>query len=104
MDRNWPQFRGSRAGVAADDARLPDTWSTTENVAWKIDVPGRSWSSPVVWEDHVFLTSAISSGDEKAPVTGLYDDQGLLDHVGFSVDKGETDPTKAGDRPPRRRP
>ena len=34
VDRNWPQFRGSRAGVAADDARLPDTWSATENVAW----------------------------------------------------------------------
>ena len=60
VDRNWPQFRGSRAGVAADDARLPETWSATENVAWKIDVPGRSWSSPVVWGDHVFVVTAIN--------------------------------------------
>src|SRR5687767_4222357 len=57
---NWPQFRGARAGLAPDDPRLPETWSATENVAWKIDVPGRSWSSPVVWGDHVFLVSAIN--------------------------------------------
>jgi outer membrane protein assembly factor BamB len=58
---NWPQFRGSRAGVAADDPRLPDIWSSTENVAWKLDVPGRSWSSPVVWGNHVFVLTAINS-------------------------------------------
>ena len=45
---NWPQFRGSRGGVAPDDPALPDTWSTTENVAWNVDIPGRSWSSPRV--------------------------------------------------------
>ncbi len=59
--QNWPQFRGSRAGVAVDDARLPDTWSATENVAWKIDVPGRSWSSPVVWGNHVFVLTAVNA-------------------------------------------
>ncbi len=36
----WHQFRGSQAGVAADDPALPDTWSETENVAWKADRPG----------------------------------------------------------------
>jgi outer membrane protein assembly factor BamB len=59
--QNWPQFRGARAGVAADDARLPETWSTTDNVAWKIDVLGRSWSSPVVWGNHVFVVTAINN-------------------------------------------
>src|SRR5262245_59453223 len=59
--QNWPQFRGPRAGVAADDPRLPDRWTTTENVAWRIDVPGRSWSSPVVWNDHVFVVTAINA-------------------------------------------
>jgi outer membrane protein assembly factor BamB len=58
--QNWPQFRGNRAGVAADDVRLPDTWSATENIAWKIDIPGRSWSSPVVWGNHVFVLTAIN--------------------------------------------
>jgi outer membrane protein assembly factor BamB len=58
---NWPQFRGNQAGVAADDPRLPETWSTTENVVWRLDVPGRSWSSPVVWGNHVFVLTAIDS-------------------------------------------
>ena len=57
---NWPQFRGSSSGVAADNPALPDTWSETQNVAWKVDVPGRSWSSPVVWGDHVFVTTAVN--------------------------------------------
>jgi outer membrane protein assembly factor BamB len=59
--QNWPQFRGDRAGVAADDTRLPETWSPTENIAWKIDIPGRSWSSPVVWGNHVLVLTVISS-------------------------------------------
>jgi outer membrane protein assembly factor BamB len=58
--QNWPEFRGGRAGVAADHPALPDRWSETENVAWKIPVPGRSWSSPVVWGDHVFVTTAVN--------------------------------------------
>src|SRR6266511_5884081 len=66
----WPQFRGLQAGVAADDPTLPDSWSETDNIAWKVPIPGLGWSSPVVWDDHIFLTSAISSGSEKAPVTG----------------------------------
>src|SRR5436190_9459334 len=66
--QNWPQFRGATAGIAADDPRLPDTWSTTENVAWKLDVPGRSWSSPVVWGNHVFIVTAI---DVKEPNKAL---------------------------------
>ncbi len=70
---NWPQFRGPDAGVAADDPALPDTWSETENVVWKAAVAGMGWSSPVVWGDHVFVTSAVSAGKEAAPVKGLYD-------------------------------
>ena len=66
--QNWPQFRGGRAGVASDDARLPDSWSATENVAWKLDVPGRSWSSPVVWGDHVFVLTAINVKQPDQPL------------------------------------
>jgi outer membrane protein assembly factor BamB len=61
---NWPQFRGTQGGVAPDNPALPDTWSATENVVWKLDVPGYSWSSPIVWGDHVFVTSAINTGGE----------------------------------------
>ena len=45
----WPMFRGRAAGVGAEDPALPDTWSATENVAWKTPIPGLGWSSPVVW-------------------------------------------------------
>ena len=69
----WTQFRGSNAGDVGDDPALPEIWSETENVVWKINLPGLSWSSPVVWEDTIFVTSAISAGTEPAPIPGLYD-------------------------------
>ena len=73
VDAQWAQFRGPNAGDVGDDPALPDRWSETDNVVWKIDVPGLSWSSPVVWEDTIFVTSAISAGVEPDPIPGLYD-------------------------------
>src|SRR6266699_1183479 len=67
----WPQFRGASAGVA-EDKNLPDTWSATENVVWKVHIPGRGWSSPVVAGDRIYLTSVIASQEEEAPKKGLY--------------------------------
>jgi outer membrane protein assembly factor BamB len=69
---NWPQFRGSNAGVAADDAALPDRWSATENIAWIADVAGTGWGSPVVWNDYVFVTSVVSAAPTEPPRPGLY--------------------------------
>lgn len=70
---NWPQFRGADSrGVAADNERLPEQWSESENVAWKVAVPGRGWSSPVVWGDKVFVTTVVSEGETEAPKPGLY--------------------------------
>src|SRR5262245_14594632 len=68
----WSQFRGSAGGVAADNPRLPDTWSKSENVVWSIDVPGIGWSSPIVWGDLVFITSAIQPGPITLPERGFY--------------------------------
>jgi outer membrane protein assembly factor BamB len=62
-DNSWPQFRGAQAGVAADDPSLPDAWGPSQNIVWKIDVPGKSWSSPVVWGNHVFVTTAINTAE-----------------------------------------
>ena len=58
---NWPRFRGAEGGVAADHPSLPDVWSPSQNVVWTFNVPGRSWSSPVVWGDHIFITTAINT-------------------------------------------
>ncbi len=58
---NWPQWRGPSLNGTSREQNLPVRWSRTENVAWKIDVPGRGWSSPVVWGDHIFITSAVNT-------------------------------------------
>jgi len=68
---NWTQFRGPAAGVSEGND-LPQTWDTTKNVVWKIDVPGRGWSSPVVWGDKVFLTSVRTDGKFEDAKKGLY--------------------------------
>jgi outer membrane protein assembly factor BamB len=70
-DSNWPQFRGPSAGVA-EDRGLPDEWSTNKNVVWRIDVPGRGWSSPIVWGRRIFLTTVVKDGEFETPKKGLY--------------------------------
>jgi outer membrane protein assembly factor BamB len=69
---DWPQFRGPGGNGVADQAKLPQTWSTTANVAWAVDVPGRGWSSPIVWGDRIFVTTAVNDGAFKAPSTGIF--------------------------------
>ena len=69
---SWPQFRGPMATGVADDARFPDKWSATENIAWKRDIPGRGWSSPVVWGENVFLTTVVNAGQTEEAIKGLY--------------------------------
>ena len=68
---NWPQFRGARSGIAADDPSLPDRWSRTEHVAWKTELAGRGWSSPVVWGDHVFVTATVNTKGAEAPLKAV---------------------------------
>jgi outer membrane protein assembly factor BamB len=68
----WPQFRGPHGAGIADGAALPERWSATNNVAWTVEIPGRGWSSPILWGDRVFLTTAISPGAFKAPSTGIF--------------------------------
>jgi len=68
---NWPCFRGMSGGVAEDKA-LPVSWSPTENVVWKADVPGRGWSCPVVWGDKIFLSTVASKGRTEEARKGLY--------------------------------
>ena len=59
---DWPQFRGIAAAGVAEGFSLPATWNTAEgtNVRWKTAIPGLGLSSPVVWGDDVFISTAIS--------------------------------------------
>ncbi|MFN0110790.1 MAG: PQQ-binding-like beta-propeller repeat protein [Blastocatellia bacterium] len=68
----WPQFRGAQSLGVTEDPALPEKWSATENVAWKTDIAGIGWSSPIVWGNQVFLTSVINTGDTEPPKKGLY--------------------------------
>ncbi len=51
----------------SNNADLPERWSATENVAWKREIPGRGWSSPIAWGDRVFLTSVVEEGKNVEP-------------------------------------
>jgi outer membrane protein assembly factor BamB len=51
---------------------FPDRWSAAKHVVWKADLPGRGWSSPVVWGGRVFLTTVVNRGESEPPKKGLY--------------------------------
>lgn len=67
---NWPRFRGPGANGLATQA-LPTRWDAKTNIAWTVDVPGRGWSSPIVWGDQVFVT-AVLNDKTPPPRKGLY--------------------------------
>ena len=69
---NWPQLRGPGALGVATESELPETWDTEKNVEWKADVPGRGWSSPIIWGHQVFLTTVVNSGRTEEARKGLY--------------------------------
>lgn len=52
---NWPQWRGPSLDGVAPAKGLPVKWSTTENIAWKVAMPGRSGSTPIIWGENIFL-------------------------------------------------
>ena len=59
---NWPQFRGPEGQGHADEAQLATTWSKTQNVTWRTELPGKGYSSPVLWGDQIWLTASLENG------------------------------------------
>ncbi len=76
ISRQWPQFHGYRGGGILDKANIPATWNlqTGENVRWNTPIPGLAHSSPVIWDDKIFLTTAVSSAKGDSIKIGLYGD------------------------------
>ena len=72
----WPRWRGPSGQGLVNGSGYPDTWSDTENVLWKARVPGEGNSSPIVWGDRIFLTTAR-------------DDQGTVSILSFRRSDGE---------------
>ena len=62
---NWPQWRGPRGTGISEERGLPTQWSATENVAWKVPLPDRGNSTPIVWGDKVFITAAIEKQNKR---------------------------------------
>src|ERR1044072_7052806 len=56
---NWPQWRGPDGSGVSNEKNLPNQWSPTMNIKWKVPIDGRSHSSPIVWSNRVFLTTAV---------------------------------------------
>ena len=71
---NWPSFRGPFASGVADGQNLPDKWNIADgtNVKWRAAIPGLAHSSPIVWGDTLFVTTAISSRPDATFKPGLY--------------------------------
>ena len=56
---NWPQWRGPNLNGVSGEKGLPVTWTSEENVAWKLPMPSRTGATPIVWNDHIFLNVAL---------------------------------------------
>lgn len=65
----WPQFRGPEGNGVAAGRNLPLTWSETSNVRWKTEIHGRAWSSPIVMDSQIWLTTATPDGKELSVVS-----------------------------------
>jgi len=72
---NWPQFRGPNASGISNDT-VPVQWnvSTEENIRWQTAIPGLAHASPIVWEDRIYVTTAVKPGAKAELKIGLYGD------------------------------
>lgn len=66
---NWAHWRGPTGNSVAENASPPVEWSNTKNVKWKVAVPGDGSGSPIVWENQVFVLSAVPVGDARSTVS-----------------------------------
>jgi outer membrane protein assembly factor BamB len=71
-DMTWPGFRGHEMSGVAANAKIPEQWDTKQNVKWVVPIAGNGWSSPIVWGDTVYVTSAVGAKPFKQPSAGLF--------------------------------
>ena len=79
--RQWSQYRGYLSSGVLDQANLPENWDVkkNENILWNIEIPGLGLSSPIIWGDKLFITTAVSAADEDGLKTGIYGDIGSVE-------------------------
>ncbi len=95
-DDPWPQWRGPRASGVAPQGDPPVVWGEGQNVRFKLEIPGRGHSTPVIWGDRIFLTTAVPRGEAAAAAApdadGAHDNQAplfSLDFVVLAVDRSK---------------
>lgn len=66
-ERYWPQWRGPDANGVAPHGKPPLEWSETKNVRWKVEIPGRGNSTPIVWGDRIYVQTAVKTAQEVEP-------------------------------------
>lgn len=76
QNQNWPQFRGTQARGVVEGSSTPEKW---ERFKWKTPVPGLGLSSPVIWSNKIFITTAVTPKGEQELKIGLYGDIGSAD-------------------------
>ncbi len=85
----WPSWRGPFGTGVSPNGHPPTTWSETSNVRWKVELQGKGLSTPIVWKEHVFITTAVSIGDElkplKRPSPGAHDNDSALHKLRYLV-------------------
>jgi outer membrane protein assembly factor BamB len=80
QERQWSSFRGYMSCGVLDGANLPDTFDPEKmiNIRWKTEIPGLGLSSPVIWDNKLFITTAISQADKEGFKPGIYGDIGSV--------------------------
>jgi outer membrane protein assembly factor BamB len=91
---NWPNWRGPEGIGVSNESNLPLTWSPTENVRWKVKLPERGNSTPIVWENRIFVTQAIEKEHRRTLMCFDRAEGKLLWQVGTTYEAKEpTHPT-----------
>lgn len=95
LERQWPEYRGFMSSGVLDNANIPGTFDINKmsNVKWKTEIPGLGLSSPVIWGDRLYITTAVSKSDKDGIKTGIYGDgmpvpdSSIHDWKVFCIDK-----------------
>jgi outer membrane protein assembly factor BamB len=102
-DQNWPHWRGPLGIGVAPSANPPVTWSETSNVKWKVKIPGRGSATPIIWDNQVFVQTAVPTGKKVEPPAEQAAPQSPAPDPAAQEQSGQTgQPGQAG-QPGRRR-
>jgi len=99
--QNWPQWRGPEGNGLAPEKKLPAEWGPDKNIAWKVALPGSGWSQPIVWDNKIFVTAAVTENQTK-PKAGDFNPMATADgpaSSGFGFPggfRGRDDPNRDG--------